>query len=226
MTITLVGGNTAAHDGTATGYTIPSTLSNSAAIAAGDIGVLQINTANSTNAVAVAGWTQIGTGNFDQSSGTFYRVMTGTEASGWAFTCGDGFATSYNFVVYRGAASSLSPAPISQSNLGGPSDTGSLTATAGQTAILVLSNFSLTGTTATAPTPSPATTLVQTCATDTLREFISFIYATSPTSAGALDYTNTWDQNGNCEAVLILLSLGGPPAGAAVGVAGIHYVTA
>ncbi len=211
MSISQVGGNTAANDGTSTGYTIPSTLSNAATIASGDIGILQINTANSTNALAVAGWTQIGAGNFDGSGGTFYRVMTGTESGGWAFTCGDGFATSYNFFIWRGASSTISPAPTSTNNFGGPSDTGSSTVAAGCLAILGLTSFSLTGTTATAPTPSPSTTLIQTCADDTLRQFTSFIYATSPTSAGALDYTASWDQNSNWEAVLLVLTPGGSP---------------
>jgi hypothetical protein len=226
MAITLVGGNTAISvtGGTSTGYTIPSALSNSAAIASGDIGVLQVNTANSANAIAVAGWTQIGTGNNDASCAIFYRVMTGTESAGWVFTCLSSFATSYNFVVYRGAQSTISPAPTSATGASTTAATGASTVAAGATAILVLSSFSFTGTNVVAPTPSPATTLVQTCATNADRQFLSFFYAASPTSAGSLSYTATWSQNSNWQAVLLILTPTPAPFG--LQVAGIHYVTA
>ncbi len=212
MAISLVGGNSAENNGGSGGYTLPSTLSNSAAIAADDLIILAVTTADASNTVSVTGFTQIGTNN-DGSGAVFYRKATGSESAGWATTFSVGqFATTYTFQVYRDVdpTTPFSPAANTTSSLGTAIGGGSVTVPASTTTVLVLTHFSTTGTLATAPTPSPTTTLSRTSVTNSLRNFLHWFYEAT-TAAGALQYTGTFSQTGQIETVTLVLQASGFP---------------
>jgi hypothetical protein len=219
MTYTLVGRNSAENNPGGTGYTVPSTLSNAAAIAANDFGAFVINTTETANAITLAGWTPIAANSGQNNGGSarvFYRQMTGTESAGWALTCGSAFGTTYDFAIFRNIdpVTPLQVTPTNTNDVSNVWDAGTSTATGAAVAVLVLSNFSITGTVATAPTPSPATTLVSNGAGNSLRQFNNFIYA-ADVSSGALHYTGTWSQTGDILAAVLLLN---PAAGGGGGV--------
>lgn len=184
--------------------TLPSALSNSAAIQAGDIGILEIASSDAANDLQVAGWTrriQNGDDLGNTGSGAaFTREMTGTEAAGWVLTFVESSTSlDYAFAVYRGVAiESVASAGIFDDHV-----TAGGTATDATLAVLAAVNLPNIPLALYNSPPSGVSTTVE-HSTHSVGAFEGYVWETAVT-AGSVNFTATLVTNAGSLGLLLVL---------------------
>jgi len=141
MAITLIGSNWGERPtfGGAP-FTVPSALSNSAAIQAGDLILLAMNTDDDTPVSVSGAFTKLYQ-NGNNADAFFARVATGAETAGWDFTVtGTAVNEAWAFVVYRGATIEGTPGGTGAFDY--PWASASQTSVAAELAVLLRTNHS------------------------------------------------------------------------------------